>query len=98
MIAEYWADGPLTELPPGHSHLFGKCVSKRDKHTLNEDVKLFFSLSNALFDASLVAWDAKRSFDSVELDVRLRLRVGTVLSFVSAAIVLLHGPINHHLS
>src|SRR5437762_3614947 len=32
-IAEYWADGPNSELPPGHWMLFGQFVSRRDGHT-----------------------------------------------------------------
>jgi hypothetical protein len=65
MIAEYWADGPNSELPPGHWNLFAQFVSARDHHSLDEDVKLFFALTNAIFDAGIVAWDAKRAFDSV---------------------------------
>jgi Domain of unknown function (DUF6851)/VCPO second helical-bundle domain len=64
MIAEYWANGPRTETPPGHWALFGEFVSERDHHTLDDDVKMFFALSNAIFDASIAAWDAKRAFDS----------------------------------
>jgi hypothetical protein len=40
-------------------------VAARDHHTLDQDVKMFFALTNATFDASIVAWDAKRAFDSV---------------------------------
>jgi len=65
VIAEYWADGPLSELPPGHWTLFATFVSERDSHNLNQDVKMFFALSNAIFDASIVSWDAKRYFDYV---------------------------------
>lgn len=65
MIAEYWADGPRSETPPGHWNLFAQFVSRRDKHSLDNDVKMFFALNNALFDASIAAWDAKRQFDSV---------------------------------
>jgi hypothetical protein len=65
VIAEYWADGPSSELPPGHWCLFAHFVSQRDHFTLDQDVKLFFALSNATFDASIVAWGAKRVFDSV---------------------------------
>jgi len=65
MIAEYWADGPHSELPPGHWDLFAQFVSARDHHDLDSDVKLFFVLTNAVLDASIVAWDAKRAFDSV---------------------------------
>ena len=42
MIAEYWANGPNSELPPGHWGLFGQYVSARDHHTLDDDVKMFF--------------------------------------------------------
>jgi hypothetical protein len=45
--------------------LFAEYVSVRDQHTLNEDVKMFFALSNAMLDASIAAWDAKRAYDSV---------------------------------
>ncbi|OLD21062.1 MAG: phosphoesterase [Acidobacteria bacterium 13_1_40CM_3_56_11] len=65
MIAEYWANGPRTELPPGHWDLFGEFVSRRDHHTVDDDAKMFFALTNAIFDAGIAAWDAKRAFDSV---------------------------------
>jgi hypothetical protein len=65
MIAEYWANGPHTELPPGHWALFGEFVSRRDNHTVDDDAKMFFALTNAIFDAGIAAWDAKRAFDSV---------------------------------
>jgi hypothetical protein len=65
MIAEYWADGPSSETPPGHWCLFAQFVSLRDHHKLDDDVKMFFALTNALLDASIAAWDAKRTFDSV---------------------------------
>lgn len=65
IIAEYWKDGPNSETPPGHWALLAQFVSMRDHHTLDEDVKMFFAVTNATFDASIVAWDAKRAFDSV---------------------------------
>ncbi len=65
VIAEYFADGPHSELPPGHWDLFAQFVSARDHHDVDEDAKLFFALTNAIFDAGIVAWDAKRAFDSV---------------------------------
>src|SRR5437764_14188822 len=43
MIAEYWANGPHSELPPGHWDLFARYVSARDHHTLDDDVKMFFA-------------------------------------------------------
>jgi len=65
MIAEYWANGPHTETPPGHWDLFAQFVSARDHHSLDDDVKMFFALTNACFDAGIAAWDGKRAFDSV---------------------------------
>jgi hypothetical protein len=65
MIAEYWSDGPNSEQPPGHWMRFAQWVSQRDHHTLDDDVKMFFVLSNAIFDAGIAAWDAKRAYDSV---------------------------------
>jgi hypothetical protein len=70
MIAEYWADGPRSELPPGHWNLFAQFVSRRDQHGahshgVEQDVKLFFALTNAISDAGCCAWDNKRAFNSV---------------------------------
>lgn len=63
MIAAYWADGPSTETPPGHWNLFAQQVSRRDSHSLDDDVKLFFALGNALLDASIAVWEAKAYYD-----------------------------------
>ncbi len=63
-IAEYWADGMMTDSPPGHWLRFGIWVSKRDHHTLASDAKLFFILSNALLDAGILCWHVKRLHDS----------------------------------
>jgi hypothetical protein len=65
MIAEYWANGPHTELPPGHWDLFAQFVSARDRHTVGDDAEMFFALTAAIHDAGIAAWDAKRVFDSV---------------------------------
>ena len=70
MIAEYWADGPHSELPPGHWNLFAQFVARRDRHGDEEhgidlDVKLFFALTNAVFDAGICAWDDKCESASV---------------------------------
>jgi hypothetical protein len=70
LIAEYWADGPHSELPPGHWNLFAQFVARRDRHGDDEhgidlDVKLFFAVTNAVFDAGICAWDDKCEFASV---------------------------------
>jgi hypothetical protein len=64
MIAEYWADGPRSELPPGHWTLFAEFVSRRDAHTFDQDVQLFFEVGNAVLDAGIAVWECKRAFDS----------------------------------
>jgi hypothetical protein len=64
-IAEYWADGMMTDSPPGHWMRFGIWVSKRDRHDAGTDARMFFALSNALLDAGIVCWRMKRMNDSV---------------------------------
>jgi hypothetical protein len=65
VIAEYWADGPATETPPGHWNLFAQFVSARDRHTFDDDIVLYFALGSALHDAAIAVWDAKREFDFI---------------------------------
>jgi hypothetical protein len=64
VIAEYWADGPASVLPPGHWMLFAEVVSARDKHSLDKDVKLFFLMGNAVMDAGIATWEAKRFYNT----------------------------------
>ena len=65
LIVEYWADGPSSELPPGHWGIFAQFVSQRDSHTIDQDVKMFFAMHNASFDAGIVAWHIKRKYNGV---------------------------------
>lgn len=65
VIAEYWADGPSSELPPGHWSLFAQFVSQRDGHNVDQDAKMFFAMTNALLDASVWSWGIKRQYDYV---------------------------------
>ena len=63
ITAEYWADGPKSELPPGHWTIFTAYVAERNMLNIDNTVKLFFAVTNAVFDASIVCWDAKRYYD-----------------------------------
>ncbi len=65
LIVEYWADGPASELPPGHWSLFAQFVSQRDANSIDKDVKMFFAMQNASFDAGILAWHMKRKYDGV---------------------------------
>lgn len=55
-IAEYWTD-PVT--PAGQWDRVAQFVSQRDRHSLDDDAKLFFILGNAVLDAGISAWNAK---------------------------------------
>jgi hypothetical protein len=65
VIAEFWADGPSSEFPPGHWCTIAQYVSRSRGLTLDDDVKLFFLVANAVFDASIGAWAAKVHYDYV---------------------------------
>ncbi|HEV7534094.1 MAG TPA: vanadium-dependent haloperoxidase, partial [Acidimicrobiia bacterium] len=65
VVAEYWADGPGSELPPGHWMRFAEFCSRRDGLGVDSDVKLSFLLANAMLDASIADWARKVRFDSV---------------------------------
>ena len=65
MTAEYWADGPNSELPPGHWALITQFVSHRDGYGIDQDVKVFFVTMNGVLDAGIACWEAKRIYDYV---------------------------------
>jgi hypothetical protein len=59
VTAEYWADGPHSEFPPGHMVIFAQALSRMRSDSLDQDVKLFFALGNAIMDAGIAAWNQK---------------------------------------
>jgi hypothetical protein len=75
-LAEYWADGPKSETPPGHWNVIANAVSDADgvEHRiggtgepvdrLEWDVKLYFALNGAVHDAAIAAWGLKGFYDS----------------------------------
>jgi hypothetical protein len=63
--AEYWADGPKSEFPPGHNFVFAQAISRHSGFSLDQEVKLFFQLGNADMDAGIAAWAQKFKFDSI---------------------------------
>lgn len=83
VVAEYWADGPNSTTPPGHWNELAQVVSIRRGHTIDQNVKLFFLVSNALFDAGIAAWDAKRAYESVRpiTAIHYSMRTKTILSW-----------------
>jgi hypothetical protein len=66
VITEYWADeGPGFVSPPGTWSRISQFVSRRDRHNVDQDAKMFFAVNNAIFDASIGIWGMKRHFDYV---------------------------------
>ena len=90
--AEYFADGPSSEFPPGHWCLFAQFVSRRDAQSIDEDAKMFFALGNALLDASIAAWDAKRTYDSVRPITAIHFLASVGAFGPSGTIVAWGGP------
>lgn len=77
-IAEYWADGPTSETPPGHWNTLANLVSDSladddfviagdgdPVDRLEWDVKLGLALNGALHDGAISAWGVKAFYDSV---------------------------------
>lgn len=77
VLAEFWADGPDSETPPGHWFTLLNFVNddsllvkkfKGQGPTLTDlewDVKSYFCLSGALHDAAIVAWGNKGWYDYI---------------------------------
>ena len=65
VIAEYWADGPKTELPPGHTAIFAAALCRMKKQGMDSDVKMLFLQANAVLDAGIAAWYFKTKYDFV---------------------------------
>jgi hypothetical protein len=75
-LAEFWADGPKSETPPGHWNVIANLVSDSpgvelriggqgpEVDRLEWDVKLYFALNGAVHDAAVAAWGAKSYYDS----------------------------------
>jgi hypothetical protein len=75
VLAEYWADGPDSETPPGHWHVIANRLADDPRvekrlggsgpvlNALEWDVKTYFALSAATHDAACAAWSLKRYYD-----------------------------------
>jgi len=75
VIAEFWADGPDSETPPGHWNTLANYTSdnieeKRiggEGETVDDlewDVKLYLALNGTLHDAAIGAWGTKGYYDT----------------------------------
>ena len=62
-IVEFMREGPRSTGQSGHWLQFAQDVSRRDHYTLDQDVKLFFSVGNVVMDAFVACWESKRHYD-----------------------------------
>ena len=77
VIAEYWADGPESETPPGHWNVIANEMVDHPSFerrwggtgplidVLEWDVKMYFLLNAAVHDAAVACWNCKREYDYV---------------------------------
>ena len=77
VLAEFWADGPDSETPPGHWFTILNYVRDHPESTtqfmgqgsalsdLEYDVKAYFILGGAMHDAAVAAWSVKGWYDYI---------------------------------
>jgi hypothetical protein len=88
VMAEFWADGPKSETPPGHWNVLANDVSDElspnlriggggePVDRLQWDVKLYLALNGATHDAAITAWGLKGHYDSVRPISMIRYLAG----------------------
>ncbi len=76
VMAEFWADGPNSETPPGHWNVLANYVADNPLlvkkiggvgpvvDDLEWDVKMYFALNAAVHEAACACWSAKRAYDA----------------------------------
>lgn len=62
-LVEFMRDGPQSVQQAGHWLIFAQEVSRRDNHTLDQDVKMYFFNQIVAMDAFIASWDAKMHYD-----------------------------------
>ncbi len=78
VLAEFWADGPDSETPPGHwFRIYNQAVSDHpdfrrrfagqgdELDSLDFDVKAYFLLGAAMHDSAIAAWSNKGAYDYI---------------------------------
>lgn len=78
-VAEFWADGPTSETPPGHWHSIANEMTDKKVEIkealrvcgigpivdrLEWDAKMYLTIAGAAHDAAIVAWGRKGYYDS----------------------------------
>ena len=77
VLAEFWADGPDSETPPGHWFTILNYVRDQPQFSpkwegqgpelsdLEWDIKSYFTLGGTMHDAAITAWSAKGYYDYI---------------------------------
>jgi len=88
VLAEFWADGPDSETPPGHWFTLLNDVSNHELlekrlggtgdvlTPLEWDVKSYFILGGAMHDAAIAAWSIKGWYDYIRPISSIRYMAG----------------------
>ncbi len=88
VMAEFWADGPNSETPPGHWNVLANLVSDElspnlkmggrgtSVDRLQWDVKLYVALNGAVHDAAVAAWGLKGEYDGTRPISMIRYMAG----------------------
>lgn len=88
VLAEFWADGPSSETPPGHWNLVFNQISDHPLTThrflgngtplrrLEWDVTGYLALNGAMHDAACCAWTLKWQYDSARPITMIRYLAG----------------------
>ena len=62
-LVEFMRDGPKSVQQAGHWLKFAQDVSRRDNHTLDQDVKMYFLNQVTAMDCFIACWDSKMVYD-----------------------------------
>ena len=88
VLAEFWADGPDSETPPGHWFVILNAVNDHEKlarriggagpvlDPLEWDAKAYFALGGAMHDAAIASWGIKGWYDYIRPISALRAMAG----------------------
>lgn len=88
VLAEFWADGPASETPPGHWDTLANDVSdhpafhrrlfgeEEELDPLSWDVHAYLAVNGAVHDAAIAAWELKRKYLSARPITLIRYLAG----------------------
>ncbi len=62
-LVEFMRDGPSSVQQAGHWLIFAQHLSKLHLHGVDQDVPMYFLVTNAAHDAFIACWDAKMYYD-----------------------------------